>query len=33
MKGIFLFGHKRKAGLDLATLPDPICRFLAPHIL
>ena len=33
MKGIFLFGHKRKAGPGLATLPDPICRFLAPHIL
>lgn len=32
-EGDFLFGHKRKAGPGLATLPDPICRFLAPHIL
>ena len=33
MKGSFLFGHERKPGPDLATLPDPIRRFLAPHIL
>ena len=33
MKGSSLFGHEFKAGPDLATLPDPICRFLAPHIL
>ena len=33
MKGSFLFGHELKAGPGLATLPDPIRRFLAPHIL
>ena len=33
MRGSFLFGHERKARSGLATLPDPICRFLPPHIL
>lgn len=33
MKGSFLFGHELEAGPGLATLPNPICRFLAPHIL
>lgn len=33
MKGDFLFGHEHKAGPGLAMLPNPIRRFLAPHIL